>query len=285
MWKEIANAISEAKGITFEILKANQIAGGCINEAYHIKNNNQSYFVKLNHKNRIDMLAAEADGLREITATNTIKAPSPVCLGTINQKAYLVLDYIRSTNGKSQMQLGENLAKLHSIHQNKFGWHRNNNIGLTKQLNPFTENWAEFFRKYRLEFQINLAKANGFHFQGTELLLNKFDDFFCDYKPKPSLLHGDLWSGNFAFDDLGIPFVFDPSNYYGDREAEFGLTEMFGGFSAEFWNGYESIYPLDQGFSIRKGIYRLYHTLNHLNLFGSQYAFKTQELIKKLTNN
>ena len=126
MWKEIANAISEAKGITFEILKANQIAGGCINEAYHIKNNNQSYFVKLNHKNTIDMLTSEADGLREIAATKTIKVPSPVCLGTINQKAYLVLEYIRFTNGKSQMQLGENLAKLHSIHQNNFGkyWNR-----------------------------------------------------------------------------------------------------------------------------------------------------------------
>ena len=94
-----------------------------------------------------------------------------------------------------------------------------------------------------------------------------------------------MWSGNFAFDDLGIPIVFDPSNYYGDREAEFGLTEMFGGFSADFWNGYESIFPLDQGFSIRKGIYRLYHTLNHLNLFGSQYAFNTQELINELTNS
>mgnify|MGYP003329090050 CR=1 FL=1 len=112
MWKEIANAISDTKGITFEILKANPIAGGCINEAYHIKNNNQSYFVKLNHKNRIDMLAAEADGLREITATNTIKGPSPVCLGTVNKKAYLVREYIRCTNEKAQMQLGENLAKF-----------------------------------------------------------------------------------------------------------------------------------------------------------------------------
>ena len=285
MWKEIANNISKTKGITFEILNANPIAGGCINESYQIKDNNHCYFVKLNHKNTMYMLAAEADGLREMAATKTIKVPSPVCLGTNNQKAYLVLDYIPSTNGKSQMQLGKNLAKLHSIHQIKFGWHRDNNIGLTKQLNPLTDDWPEFFRKYRLEFQIKLAKENGFHFQGTELLLNKFDDFFCGYTPKPSLLHGDLWCGNFSFDDLGIPFVFDPSNYYGDREAEFGLTEMFGGFSAEFWDGYSSIYPLDQGFSIRKRIYQLYHTLNHLNLFGSQYAYNTQALIKKLTNS
>ena len=120
MWKEIANAISETKGITFEILKANPIAGGCINESYYIKDNNQCYFLKLNHKNTIAMLAAEADGLREIAATKTIKVPSPVCLGTVNKKAYLVLEYIRFTNEKSQMQLGENLAKLHSIHQNKF---------------------------------------------------------------------------------------------------------------------------------------------------------------------
>ena len=104
MWKEIANAISEVNGITFEILKANPIAGGCINESYYITDNNQCYFVKLNHKNTIDMLTSEADGLREIAATKTIKVPSPVCLGTINHKAFLVLDYIRSTNRKSQMQ-------------------------------------------------------------------------------------------------------------------------------------------------------------------------------------
>jgi len=284
MWKKIADHISETKGIRFQALKANSIGGGCINETYQIKDNNQCYFAKLNNENTIDILAAEADGLREIAATKTIQVPSPICLGISNHKAYLVLEYIPFTNSKSisQTQLGKHLAKLHAIPQKKFGWHRNNRIGSNTQLNPPNKDWAEFFRKYRIEFQINLAKTNGFQFNRTEFLLKKIDDLFIDYKPKPALLHGDLWNGNFAFDETGAPFIFDPANYYGDREAEFGLTEMFGGFSSDFWKGYESVLPLDPGFSKRKGIYRLYHTLNHLNLFGSSYANSASRLINEI---
>ena len=286
MWKEIANHISETKGILFQVLEANPIRGGCINETYQIKDENQCYFVKLNNKNTLAILAAEAEGLREIAATKTIRVPSPICLGTSNHKAYLVLEYISFINSKSisQAQLGKHLAKLHAIPQKNFGWHRNNHIGTNTQLNPANENWPEFFRKNRIEFQIELAKTNGFQFNRTEFLLKKIDDFFIDYTPKPAFLHGDLWNGNFAFDDKGTPFIFDPANYYGDREAEFGLTEMFGGFSSDFWKGYESVLPLDPGFSKRKGLYRLYHTLNHLNLFGSGYANSAKQLINELGN-
>ena len=166
MWKKIADHISEAEGIHFQALNTNPIRGGCINETYQIKDENHCYFVKINHENTIDILAAEAEGLREMAATKTIRVPSPVCLGISNQKAYLVLEYIRFTNCKStsQIQLGKHLAKLHAIPQKKFGWHRNNSIGSNLQLNPTNEDWVEFFRKYRIEFQINLAKTNGFKF-------------------------------------------------------------------------------------------------------------------------
>ena len=286
MWQKISNHISETQRIRFRPLKVYPIGGGCINETYQIKDKNQCYFVKLNNENTIDMLTAEADGLREIAATKTIRVPSPICLGVTNQKAYLVLEYISFSKSKSipQKKLGKNLAKLHAIPQKKFGWHRNNHIGSNTQLNTQNEDWPEFFRKYRIEFQINLAKANGFQFNRTKIILNKTDDFFSDYEPKPALLHGDLWSGNFAFDETGTPFIFDPATYYGDREAEFGLTEMFGGFRSDFWKGYEEVLPLDQGFSKRQVLYRLYHTLNHLNLFGSSYANSVKQLINKLDN-
>ena len=284
MWSVIANHIAEVKGISFNARNIKTITGGCINETYQIQDHNKSYFVKLNNLDSIDMFAAEADGLNEMAATKTIRVPSPICFGISNQKSYLVLEYIHLNNGnfKSQTNLGKDIAKLHSIGQKKFGWHRNNTIGTTMQLNPTNNNWPEFFRKYRLEFQINLAKKNGFEFHRSKELLNKTDDFFYGYKPKPTLLHGDLWSGNFAFDENKNPVVFDPANYYGDREAEFGLTEMFGGFSSDFWNGYNSVLPLDPGYSTRKELYRLYHTLNHLNLFGSSYAVSVQQLISQL---
>jgi len=286
MWEKISNHISETQGISFQTLKAYPIGGGCINETYQIKDKNKCYFVKLNNENTIDMLAAEADALREIAATKTIRVPSPICLGVINRKAYLVLEYIPFSKRKfiPQTQLGKHLAKLHAIPQQKFGWHRNNHIGSNTQLNPHNEDWPEFFRKYRIGFQLKLAKANGFQINRTKFIFKKIDDFFSDYKPKPALLHGDLWNGNFAFDETGTPFVFDPATYYGDREAEFGLTEMFGGFRSDFWKGYEEVLPLDQGFPKRQLLYQLYHTLNHLNLFGSSYADSAKKLINKLDN-
>lgn len=284
MWNTIANHISEATGEPFTLLKKQPVGGGCINDTYRLKGKNRDYFLKINQADAFEMFEAEADGLREIAATKTIRTPPLICTGTTGKQSYLVMEHLTLGGGSagSQFELGKRLAKLHSVPQAQFGWHRDNTIGSTPQPNPKSNDWVSFLREHRLGFQFHLAKQNGMPFRDGEELLRQLDYFFADYQPKPVLLHGDLWSGNVAFGDQGAPVIFDPATYHGDREAEFGLTEMFGGFGADFWNGYESVLPLETGYATRKLLYRLYHTLNHFNLFGSSYAGSAQSIIEQL---
>jgi fructosamine-3-kinase len=168
------------------------------------------------------------------------------------------------------------------VPQTRFGWRRDNTIGDTPQPNPASDNWVAFLREHRLGFQCRLAKRNGLRLDGADELLGQLDGFFTEYKPRPSLLHGDLWSGNMAYGPSGEPVVFDPATYCGDREVEFGLAEMFGGFGDDFWSAYEAEWPLDPGYSTRKLLYRLYHTLNHFNIFGGGYGSAAEGIIGRL---
>jgi len=282
MWDAVTNHIADLTGKSFDILQKQLVSGGCINDAYRVEGSDRIVFVKLNQADALDTFEAEADSLRQLAATKTIRVPFPICSGTAGSQAYLVMEYIALETGGSQFQLGERLAKLHAVPQPKFGWHRDNTIGATHQPNINSDEWVDFLREQRLGFQFHLATENGMQFNGVDELLRQLDVFFKGYQPSPSLLHGDLWSGNVASDEKGNPVIFDPATYCGDREAEFGLTEMFGGFSADFWTGYESVLPLEDGYSTRKLLYRLYHTLNHFNLFGSGYAESTQSLVDQL---
>jgi len=168
--------------------------------------------------------------------------------------------------------LAQMLAKLHLTTGPRFGWHRDNWIGATPQINGWRDDWATFFLECRLQPQLDLARKNGFSIQfSSTILLN-------DHRPKPSLLHGDLWSGNAGFIDEG-PVIFDPAVYYGDREADLAMTELFGGFPREFYASYRNAYPLDAGYEQRKHLYNLYHLLNHLNIFGSGYLAQVQRTL------
>ena len=154
-------------------------------------------------------------------------------------------------------------------------------------VNTQTEDWIEFWREQRLGFQLNLAKQNGaslsLYNKGTELLNNLYV-FYSDYTPQASLLHGDLWSGNYGYLKEGTPVIFDPAVYYGDREADIAMTEMFGGFPDEFYSAYNQEWPLDKGYRQRKKLYNLYHILNHFNMFGGGYAMQAENMIEQLLN-
>ena len=163
------------------------------------------------------------------------------------------------------------LAKLHRTTGPRFGWHRDNWIGGTPQTNTWHDGWAGFFRECRIEPQLALARKNGYP-------LTFSSDLLRGHEPRPSLLHGDLWSGNAGFIDEG-PVIFDPAVYYGDREADLAMTELFGGFPLEFYAAYEKAYPLDAGYEQRKHLYNLYHLLNHLNLFGSGYLAQVERTL------
>jgi fructosamine-3-kinase len=213
--------------------------------------------------------------------------PRPICCGESGDHAFLALEWLDFGGGNDRRQglLGRQLAALHAIRQPHFGWRRDNTIGSTPQINDQTDDWLTFWREKRLGFQLNLAARRGHGGQlqkSGERLLAELAGLFDGYRPFPSLLHGDLWGGNADCTQGGDPVVFDPACYCGDREADVAMTELFGGFSSDFYAGYREILPLDDGYRIRKQLYNLYHVLNHLNLFGSGYRSQAETMIAGL---
>jgi fructosamine-3-kinase len=289
MWVEIANEISLTTGKQFEMLECKSVGGGCINQAYQISTDkNERYFIKLNQASLAEMFSAEAKGLLEMAATQTINVPVPICWGITEDRSYLVLEYLDLTDRttpKSWTEMGQSLAAMHR-HQitntSKFGWHINNTIGSTPQLNTWETNWTTFFKNHRIGYQLQLARRNGGHFPRATELLAAIPQILANHHPQPSLVHGDLWGGNAGFTTTGIPVIYDPATYWGDREVDLAMTELFGGFPAAFYKGYESVYPLDPGYPQRKNLYNLYHILNHYNLFGGSYQNQANRMIDSL---
>ncbi|MDE2643874.1 MAG: fructosamine kinase family protein, partial [Verrucomicrobiota bacterium] len=195
MWDEIVEQISAATGVAFRLTDSRPVGGGYINETYRLDGNGGPFFAKLNRADELEMFEAEADGLRDIAATETIRVPRPVCLGISGGQAYLILEHIELGGGGSQSELGRCLAKLHAVLQPNFGWRRDNTIGSTPQPNPSGDDWVAFLREHRLGFQCRLAKRNALRLDGADDLLSQLNGFFAAYEPRPSLLHGDLWNG------------------------------------------------------------------------------------------
>lgn len=280
----LADAITRATGADFEPSDPLPAHGGCINQASLLSDGSRRYFVKLNAASAISMFTAEAEALEAIHQTHTIKVPRPVVYGQAAGRAYLILEAISFGHGSPDgwHQMGQQFAALHRHRSESFGWHRDNTIGSTPQTNTPTENWASFFREQRLRPLFTLAKKNGYHFEHSAVLLDAVDPLLQGHQPEPSLLHGDLWFGNAGFTAAGIPVVYDPASYYGDRETDLAFSEFFGGFPHDFYHGYQSAWPLAPGYATRKDLYNLYHVLNHANLFGRAYASQAQNMIEQL---
>jgi fructosamine-3-kinase len=283
----IARAITQATGENFEPRNRRAVGGGCINHTEVLEDGGRRYFVKSNDAARLAMFEAEAAGLTEIALSKSVRVPQPVCTGRHAGQAFLVLEHLDlgRGGGNSEQLLGRQLAALHRTTQTHFGWRRNNTIGSTPQINTEEADWPRFYREHRLRYQLQLARGNGhrgnLQIQG-ERLLERLPTFFSSYLPKPSLLHGDLWGGNHAALADGTPVIFDPAVYYGDREADLAMTELFGGFGSGFYSAYHEAWPLDPGYRVRKDLYNLYHVLNHLNLFGGGYRSQAERLIDRL---
>lgn len=287
LWADIAASITSATGRVLEIKRRTVVGGGCINTAYRIDGGANSYFGKLNTADKLDMFAAEADGLEEIARSGSVRVPHPVCHGANGENSWLILEYIELGRdaGDGMRALGYYLAQMHRATGSKFGWHRDNTIGSTPQINTPSSDWVEFWRAHRLGYQLGLAGKNGYRGRlqrSGEKLMEKLSVFFASHRPPPSLLHGDLWAGNASFDAIGDPVIFDPAVYYGDREADLAMTELFGGFSADFYAAYREANPLDAGYAARQTLYNLYHVLNHLNLFGGGYLGQAERMIARL---
>ena len=285
-WQQIAQQISRVTEIPFTIMESTGVNGGCINDAWRLTGaDGRHFFVKTNSSCNEDMFAAEAAGLREIIASGTVIAPAPICLGVMGNTAFLVLEYFSFGTGDASQNLGHRLARMHRHTRASYGWSRDNTIGSTPQINTLCRDWSEFWCKQRLGYQLQRAEQNGYGGnlqQKGEQLLQLIPVLFSSYTPAASLLHGDLWSGNQAVTCDNQPVIFDPAVYFGDRETDIAMTELFGGFSTRFYTAYNEEWPLDDGYPVRRDLYNLYHILNHLNLFGSGYLRQAEQMMERL---
>lgn len=286
MWQAISSHIGESTGEAFEPAAPQALSGGCINDAFRLSDGRRQFFVKTNRAPMIGMFEAEAAGLQELGASATLRVPEPICTGCTAGLAYIAMSYIEPgrPTASGWQRAGEQLAALHRVSTAQHGWSRDNTIGATPQHNGQSPDWVEFWRTQRLGFQLEEAARNGFggklQASGERLLARCHA--LIDHSPAPSLLHGDLWSGNIGFDKAGAPVIYDPAVYFGDRETDIAMTGLFGGFGPGFYQAYLANWPLDSGYRTRTTLYNLYHILNHLNLFGGSYAGQAQRMIDTL---
>lgn len=303
LWSDIQEELSKTLGQAIHIELGNPVSGGDISEAFVLQARASStqtadkFFVKVNRREFLGVFEAEARALNTIASHVPNACPSPILMGTHAERSYFVMQYLnlsgspKSNATANPKALGELLAKLHLVHNSEsaaktpkiYGWNEDNFIGRTPQQNSWNASWATFFVEQRLKPQFKLACSKGFHHQLSAISSEIFiavENILKDYQPHASLLHGDLWGGNAAYDADGKPWIFDPASYYGDAETDIAMTELFGGFNKDFYEAYYAVIPQAGDYLQRKTIYNLYHMLNHLNLFGSGYLAQVQRYIK-----
>lgn len=282
---ELAAVIGRATGLPFEVRGSRAVHGGDISETFTLGDGTRTFFVKTQPGSQLAMFEAEAAGLAELAAANAARVPQVICHGTAAGRAYLILEYLPLGVRGDAERLGRQLAEQHRVAAAQFGWTRDNWIGATPQPKARHEDWIDFWRRERLGFQLRLAAENGYGGalqRDGETLLAYLGTFFDGYRPVPSLLHGDLWGGNHGYLADGTPVLFDPAVYYGDRECDLAMSELFGGYAPAFYAAYREAWPLDTGYAVRRTLYNLYHVLNHANLFGGGYAAQATRMMSQL---
>lgn len=273
-------------GAVVPLQRVDAAGGGCVNSALTVTlAGGQCYFLKYNRVERLTMFQAEAQGLQALAATATFRVPMPLGCGVQAEQAYLLLEYLALHGPAAPHRAGAQLAALHRHTADSYGWVRDNTLGSTPQPNTPQTQWVSFWQQQRLGFQLELARERGYptaaYTQGLRLNA-ALGAFFGHDQPVVSLLHGDLWRGNLSYLPDGTPTVYDPATYYGDRETDLAMTELFGGFEPEFYAAYQAVWPLDAGYAVRKHLYNLYHILNHFNLFGGSYAAQAAKMTRQL---
>ncbi|NSL53686.1 fructosamine kinase family protein [Uliginosibacterium aquaticum] len=277
-----------AFGTAFRIDSVTPVSGGDINTTLKLEGPEGAIFAKLRPAHDAAMFAAEADGLQALTNCDAIRVPAVLGIGEAADQAFLFLEWLDMSplrDAATARRAGAALAALHQCTGEHYGWAQDNFIGSTPQRNLETDNWSQFFVQRRLQPQFALAASKGFKGdlqRNGERIAERAPGLFVDYRPLVSLLHGDLWSGNLAALADGTPVLFDPACYFGDRDTDVAMSELFGGLPLEFYAAYRANWPLAEGYEQRKALYNLYHVLNHLNLFGGGYLRQAERMAAML---
>ncbi len=261
-------------------------SGGCINSTYQLcLKSGKFYFLKENSQAPANMFRQEALGLLALAEKFPLNVPQPLALGKEGTRDFIIMEFVQdSPKGKYFWEeFGRALAELHKAKGSElFGFLNDNYIGSTRQINDESDCWTDFFCEKRLMFQVELAASrrlvDSYITKGVEKICGGITRILPEPE-SPSLLHGDLWSGNYMSDEEGRAVLIDPAAYFGHREADLAMTELFSRFDSRFYCSYNEVFPLDKGYSDRRDLYNLYHMLNHLNLFGSSYAGSVRSII------
>lgn len=284
--EQISKILSEFFNSPVEVLSQKPVGGGSINSALKVETNRGVFFVKHNSKHLYPaMFEKEALGLKRLRESNAMAVPDVLTFDEVGNNAFLFLSFIESGNKTDDFwdDFAQNLATLHKNTNKEFGLDHDNYIGSLKQFNEWNESWAGFFTEQRLEPQLKKARDAGMLGRETTAAFERFYKRIDEIFPNEasSLLHGDLWSGNFMVGEDGKVVLVDPAIYYGHREMDLAMSQLFGGFSSQFYESYHKYFPLEKGWEQRLDYCNLYPLLVHVNLFGGGYANSVKSIIGK----
>ncbi|SEN00467.1 fructosamine kinase family protein [Lihuaxuella thermophila] len=262
------------------------LSGGCINQAFYVQTGNSEYFVKTNERAGRDFFQKEAEGLRLLGNAQAIQVPNVYGYFYFEETetSVLVLEWVEGNkNSRTEEQLGRGVAGLHQTYGGAFGLEADNYIGSLPQVNQWQDDWIAFYREQRLGVQAALAEQQGYmhpgRFKKLQKLMDRLEEWLPDHV-KPSLIHGDLWSGNWITGPGGEPYLIDPAVCFAHFELELAFTELFGGFSEKFYRAYDEVNPVSEGYQDRKQLYQLYYLLVHLNVFGESYGSAVDRVLE-----
>ena len=287
----IQRALSSSNevGKRFCVDKIIAVGGGCIHKAWCIHlQNGKKVFAKSNHIDNINMFKFEREcllALKKFANESYICIPKPLDLISYQNISILCLEWIDLKQSQQNL-LGKGLALMHQssskANNNNFGWEQEGFIGFNSQKRGWDSDWGKFFVNYRLRPQLLKAATWGIKIEDYEDILIYLSSYLNNHNPSISIVHGDLWSGNCGNTENGLGILYDPASYWADREVDISMTQLFGGFNREFYEGYEEIWPLDKFSKDRTDIYNLYHLLNHANIFGGSYKQTSLKILKDL---
>lgn len=268
---------------------ASPVGGGSIGRTCRVETSAGPIFLKLEPRGEAVRLEAEAFGLDALARSGAVTVPAVLARGIAGADAFLALEWLElgTKSAEAERRLGTALAAMHRTTSTRFGWPSDNYIGRTPQSNTWASTWIEFFGERRLRPQLDLAARRGIGgrvVERGETLLANLDAWLGDHSPVPSLVHGDLWGGNWGASPPGVPYLFDPAVHYADREVDLALTRLFGGFGEAFYRAYDETWPPAPGRDERIELYNLYHLLNHFNLFGSGYRSAVAASVERLVS-
>ncbi|MET3682568.1 fructosamine-3-kinase [Alkalibacillus flavidus] len=258
------------------------VSGGDINDSFDVKTSDGRFFVKTNREGPESFFEREVEGLKRIASTHTVHVPEVIDFSDENHPSYLILEWVQPKRGFDEAILGQKIAQLHHHTHSQYGFSDFTYVGTLKQPNGLYDNWAKYYRDQRLRNQMTIGESLGVMKGQRANKLNQLLDQIERIVPKdppPSYLHGDLWNGNWMFDQEGKPYVIDPSFLYGDRYFELAFADLFGGFSSSFYDGYRSVLSIGSDYEELKPLYQLFFLLVHLNIFGEAYGKSVDRIL------